>query len=107
MRIELRDGQWADLRDRITHGVDKDIKRAVVRAQRDSLDAFDYETVVTRAFVRDWLVRDPDGRDIPIGDVDAIERAPDDIISALAIAAAERWTAVTIPNVPTPPSSDG
>jgi len=107
MRIELRDGQWADLRERVSHGIDKELKKAIVRGRADPLDAFDADTALSRAFVRDWRVNDPDGRDIPIGDPDAIERAPDDIIDVLAKAAAEAWTGATLPNAPTPPSSDG
>jgi hypothetical protein len=105
-RIELRDGQWADLREHITHGVDKQIKVARRRAQNDDVAAFDWETFIVRAFVRDWNVKDPDGRDIPLGDADAIERAPDDVIDALVKPAAEAWLGATIPNAPTPPSSD-
>lgn len=107
MRIELRDGQWAELRERITHAVDKDIKKAHMRGRSDPVESFELDTVITRAFVRDWNVRDPDGAAISLTDADAIERAPDDIIEVLAKAAAQQWTQATVPNVPTPPSSDG
>ena len=106
MRVELRDGQWADMRERITHGTDKAIKNARTVSLRDNSVAFDWTTVLVRAFVRDWHVQDPDGVAIPIADADAIDRAPDDIIDTLLTTAAELWTGATVPNAPTPPSSD-
>lgn len=106
MRVELRDGQWAELREHITHGVDKQIKRARVKGQANPEDAFDWQTVLVRAFVKEWHVLDPDGAAIPVADEDAIDRAPDDIIDALFPKAAEAYTGATVPNDPTPPSSD-
>jgi hypothetical protein len=100
MRIELRDGQWAELRERITHSVDKDIKRARNRSFANSEDAFDWVTVIVGAFVRDWNVQDPDGNPIPVGDPDAIDRAPDDIIEELFTPATEAWVGATVPNEP-------
>lgn len=104
-RIELRDGQWADLRERINHGTDKELKRAVIRSRTEAEAAFDANTFLVRAFVRDWHVQDPDGQPIAIADTDAIDRAPDDIVDQLATAAVELWTGATVPNVLTPPSS--
>jgi hypothetical protein len=112
MRIELRDGQWAVLRERITHGVDKELKRAITRAKLDPVDAFDFDTAVVAAFVREWNVKDPDGTPITLtnGDpttlsnLDAVMRAPDDVIEALSKVATPLWTAVTVPNAPTPVS---
>jgi len=105
MRIDLRDGQWADLRERITHGVDKELKRAVQRGRDAPVERFDVDTVLVRAFTRSWYVLDPDGAVIPLSDADAIDRAPDDIVDKLAVAALDLWTEATVPNVPTPPSS--
>lgn len=105
MRIELRDGQWAELRERITHGTDKVLKKAVQRGIDDTPERVEVDTAIVRAFVRDWYVKDPDGALIPIADEDAIDRAPDDIIDKLAIAAAELWVGATVPKEPTPSSS--
>jgi hypothetical protein len=102
MRVELRDGQWADLRDHITHAVDKTIKVARLKAKSQDADAFDWQTILVRAFVRDWSVKDPEGNPIPITDPDAVDRAPDDVIDALWVKAAEAWTGATVPNPPTP-----
>ena len=107
MREELRDDQWAEMRERITHGTDKAIKNARTVSLRDNSIAFDWTTTLVRAFVRDWNVRDPDGAAINIADADAIDRAPDDIVDTLLTRAVELWTGATVPNAPTPPSSDG
>lgn len=105
-RIELRDGQWADMRERITHGTDKAIKAARIKSRDDPEIAFDWTTQLVRAFVRDWSVRDPDGDPVVITDPDAIDRAPDDIVDTLFEKAAELWVGATVPNASTPPSSD-
>lgn len=107
MRVELRDGQWAELRERITHGTDKELKRAWRRGKDDPLQRFDFDTALVRAFLRDWAVRDPDGNPIPPTDGDAIDRAPDDVVDVLVKEAARAWTGATVPNGLTPPSSDG
>jgi hypothetical protein len=98
MRVELRDGQWADLREHITHATDKQIKVARLQAMKDDTVAFDWGTVLVRAFVRDWNVKDPDGNPITIADPDAIERAPDDIIDELFDPCSEAWAGATVPN---------
>ena len=100
MRVDLRDGQWAELRDRITHATDKDIKRSRARGMQNGEDAFDWTTVIVRAFVREWSVKDPDGQPIPLTDPDAIERAPDDIIDELWPLAADAWNRASVPNEP-------
>lgn len=106
-RIELRDGQWADLRERISHRSDKDLRIAYRRGRDDAEQQAEFDTILVRAFVRHWSVLDPDGTAIPIEDPDAIDRAPEDVADALVVAAAELWTGATAPNAPTPPSSDG
>lgn len=106
MRIDLRDGQWADLRERITHATDKEIRNARTVSFKNDGQAFDWTTTLVRAFVRDWHVQDPDGVPIPIADADAIDRAPDDIVDVLFEAAAAAWIGATDPNPSTPPSSD-
>jgi len=65
-RIELRDGQWADLRERISHAQDKDIKRAKIRVESQPETLVDWATVIVRAFVREWRVNDPDGNPIDL-----------------------------------------
>jgi hypothetical protein len=113
MRVDLRDGQWAELREHITHGYDKAIKQASLAARANQSEVFDWTTIVVAAFVRAWNVRDPDGTEIPFpptGDLDAaraaVERAPEDVVEALFDPAVESYSGATVPNAPTPPSSD-
>jgi hypothetical protein len=98
MRIELRDGQWAELRERITHADDKVIKRVYV-VRRDPEDAVEWQTTMVRVFVRDWNVSDLDGKPIPITDADAIDRAPDDIIDTLTEPAVDLYKPSTEPDI--------
>ncbi len=106
MRLDLRDGQWAELRERINHGTDKHLKRTWRQGKSDIAYAFDIDTELGRAFVSAWSVRDIDGISIALTDADAIERLPDDIADAIASEAARLWTGATVPNEPTPPPSD-
>jgi hypothetical protein len=107
-RIELRDGQWADLRERITHGQDKEIRRAQWRTRNDlEGHAGDGDTAAFKVFIRAWNVNDPDGNPIPLTDADAMERMPSDIADVLAVEINGIWhPEATVPNAPTPPSSD-
>jgi hypothetical protein len=106
VRIELPDGQWAELRDRITHAQDKELKRAIERARANTELWVEVDTLTVRTFVRDWFVKDPDGNAIPPSDGDAVERAPADIVDTLYEKAAELYTGATDTN-PTLPSSEG
>jgi hypothetical protein len=105
MRIELRDGQWAELRERINHGEKKMLMRAVQAGQRDESLIFDYETVLVRVFLRAWSVKDIDGNPIDLADGDAIERTPADIFDELSDAAERLYLEATVPNGSTPPQS--
>lgn len=108
MRLDLRDGQWAELREHISHGQDKDIKRAQMRARLDpAANASEGDTVALRTFIRSWNVNDPDGNAIPLTDGDAIERMPSDIADEIAVQVNELYhPAATVPNAPTPRSLD-
>lgn len=104
MRVDLRDGQWAELRERITHGADKRIRRAYIVTER--ADMVEAQTVKLREFIVSWEVRDPDGVIINLADADAIDRLPEDIADQLHEEADKHYGRATRPNPPTPPSSD-
>lgn len=104
MRVELRDGQWAELRERITHGADKRIRRAYLATDR--ADLVEAQTVKLREFIVRAEVRDPDGVLINMTDADAIDRMPEDIADELHEEADKHYGRATRPNPPTPPSSD-
>jgi hypothetical protein len=102
MRIELRDGQWAEMREHISHGQDKEIKRSRIRVEENREALVDWPTVIIRAFVREWSVKDIEGVPIQLEDTDAIDRAPDDIIDVLFPHAVNLYKATTDPNPSTP-----
>ena len=107
MRVELRDGQWAELRERITHGQDKEIRRARVHTRLNLEEAAaDDITVALRIFIRDWHVLDPEGNPIVLTDADAIERMPADLADELIGIVTPLYAGpATVPNPSTPDSS--
>jgi DNA-binding cell septation regulator SpoVG len=98
-RIELRDGQWADVREHITHGQRKAIIRAV------QVDDLELMATMNRAYVEAWEIRGIDGVFIPVDAPDAFDRIPDDVAQEIYAVVLKRWQSVT-DTVPTPPSSD-
>ncbi len=102
MRLELRDGQWAVLRDRIDHGADKRIKLARQRGKDDDEALVNIDDTIIREFVTAWHVMDPDGTVLALEDPTAIDRLPDDIADAIATRAAEIYIGATVPNPSTP-----
>jgi hypothetical protein len=98
MRIELRDGQWAELRERIDHGAHKRIKVAIRKGQESDVAAVDLDDVVIREFVTSWHILDLEGHAIPLADVDALDRVPSDVADELLTAALEAHQAASVPN---------
>ena len=101
MRENLRDGQWADIRERIDHGTHKRIKVAIRKAEDDDVAAVELDDVVIRAFVTDWSVKDIDGQPIPLTDTDALDRLPSDVADALLALVLAAHKQATVPNAPT------
>lgn len=102
MRLELPDGQWAELRERISHGSDKRIKLAHRRGRDDDAAALEIDDILVREFVTAWHVLDIDGTPVPLADADATDRAREDVIDTIALRAAEMYVEATVPNAPTP-----
>ena len=73
MRLELPDGQWAELRERLSYGQARDIRRAGLAAEQDSILLADLDL----AYVVD--VKEP-------------ERAADVVIQAIAKEAMKVWS---------------
>ena len=96
MRIELPDGQWVEVRERISHGARKKVIRAV---EEDDLEGM---AAITMAYVIAWEVRDPDGVPIPFDAPDAFDRTPDDVAKQLYDEVLKRWKSLTDTS-PTPP----
>jgi len=97
---------WAIVRERINHGADKRIKLAHRLGRDDIAAKLDVDDVLIREFVSAWHVLDVDGVSIPLDDPDATDRLPEDIADKLSLEAALAYTGATVPNEPTPDSSD-
>lgn len=108
MRVDLRDGQWAELRERISHAADKEIKKLGVRSLKPDGDdeKFDWQTLLVAKFLRSWNVLDVDGVPIPAEDPSPVEKMPGDIVDVLFDKATDLYAEIRDPNPPTPPSSD-
>lgn len=90
------EGQWAELRERISHGQHKEIKRAIWRARQDPELRGDVDTTFVRMWIHDWHVKDAvtgEVLGIPEGGLtDAlIERADTEIVARLLDEAAPMW----------------
>lgn len=83
MRVELEDGQWAELRERLDYGPAREIRRTLIEEP-----AYAFDIVVVAAYVSSWHVLSVAGEAVPL---DKPELAPDDVIQPLAKAALEVW----------------
>jgi hypothetical protein len=88
-RLELPDGQWAELRDWLTHGEEKSVSRTWAAASKDLEDAPDIDTALARAYLAEWHVLGRDGHELRI---DQLEEAPGTIISTIVAVAIDRWS---------------
>jgi hypothetical protein len=79
VRLELRDEQWAELRDRLTYGQAREVRVAYIGAGGTGLA--DLDMAFVRAYVADWRVLSLEGAPLSI---DRATDAPDDIIQAIA-----------------------
>jgi len=114
MRVELPDGQWAELREELTHGFTKRLQRAIYRVAEDGISygpelATEFVAVYTSA----WSVRGVG--EIPpaqtASDLDArlplIDSLPESVVQAIFDKASELWRGRADPNASaaTSPSS--
>lgn len=116
-RIDLGEGQWADLRSTATHGEDKALRREYVRGRNDLMWRGEWDTLIARVFVADWSIRDRDGVAIPIERAvdpeyrielltrECVERVPAEPMRRIVSRAADIYIEATVPNEPTPPPS--
>jgi hypothetical protein len=113
MRIELPDGQWAELRDRVSHREAKDFMRQVMAASEAAGSPFEggmaIRDVTVGWFVTGWSYEMPLPAGNPEG-FDDLDSAAADVLIEAAVAQQERL----IPSfggkkestAPTSPSSD-
>ena len=97
MRLELPDGQWAELRERLTHGQATRIRAASIRAKADPGAGADLPTAFMEAFVSSWHVLDFDGHAVSL---ETPENAPDEIMVDICAAAVDIWNRIGQGTVP-------
>ena len=100
MRVDLPDGQWAELREELTHGQTKRLQRALYRAVENPAAAGpDVDTEFVAVYVASWSLLGTG--DVP-ADLDArlpvIDGLPASVVKALATKAAELWKGRADPN---------
>jgi hypothetical protein len=88
MRVDLRDGMWAELREEPSHAQVNLIRRALLRATDESEAAADVAAAYIAAYVSAWSVRTKSGLEIPL---ERAVDAPDDIIERVASEAAQLY----------------
>ena len=81
-RFDLPDGQWADLHRRPSHGQLKVIEKMTRKAIADE-EWLSTQDALVITLVDKWLVRDSDGRDLPLSR-EGINEAPHQVIHLLA-----------------------
>ena len=91
-RLDLPDGQWADLLVRPRHAEYVAIKRV---AEGDS--EVDWQLEMARQFTKDWLVRDEDGKEASLKDWSKIDP---DITDAIFQEALNRWLEWSVRRIP-------
>lgn len=87
-RLVLPDGQWADLRERLSYGDAHAVKVALLRSEQDPILKADVDIALVRAYVEAWHVLSLDGSAVPLPEP---ELAPDDVIQAIALEAIGKW----------------
>lgn len=102
MRLELRDGQWADLRERPTLAQANLVRAAYVAAGGDSAAVVDIAAAAVAAYVSDWHVLGEDGHELGI---DQVQDAPDDVVQAIAAEALRIFRGAPDPKGSTAPSA--
>lgn len=98
-KLQLNDGQWAELRDWLTHGEEKAVLRTWAAASKNLEEAPEIDTALVRAYLMAWNVKGRDGRELP---VEQIDDAPGNIVATIVEVVTERWAGRrgTDPNSP-------
>ena len=89
MRIDLGNGQWAELRERLTYGQAQPLRAAFLRVKEGDADArSDIPRELFAAYVSAWHVLDFDGQAVSL---DTPELAPDSVLIDVAAATVDLW----------------
>lgn len=102
MRLALRDGLWVEMREHITHGEDKELRRLRVKTREDlgSL-AGEPDTRAMQMFVTATNIPGLD-----LADPASFDRLDHDLADRIIEAIVPLYQGATVPNAPTPSSSD-
>lgn len=88
-RVDLPNGQWAELRERLTYAQAREVRRALLATNEDPLAFADFDLAVVRAYVTSWHVLDiATGTSVGL---DTPEAAPDDVLQPISRAAIQVW----------------
>lgn len=88
MRLPLKDGQWAELRDRLTYAQGRSVRLALLASRDGAPGLADLDLALIRAYVSAWDVRDLDGQPVPL---DRPELAPDDVVQDVSLKCMDAW----------------
>lgn len=87
-RLDLPDGQWADLLVKPRHAEYIAVKEALEDALRGRDSVANYEFVMGREFTKGWRIRAEDGTDVAFGDWATLDP---DISETICNEAHNRW----------------
>jgi hypothetical protein len=94
MILSLPAGQEAVLRERLTYGQAHGVRVAYFAIEANPAAKADLDLALVRAYVSAWTVLDLDGRAVSL---DTPELAPDDVIQAIVIKAADLFGLTRVP----------
>lgn len=95
MRLELPDGQYADLRDRLTYDQAREVRRAFLAKEIDPMSMADFDLTLVRSYVSGWNVLDREGHAVAIDG--SLGEVPDDLIQKIAQTALDDWNGKAVP----------
>lgn len=94
MRLDLPNGQWAELRDRLDYGPARLLRRAYLATIDDRAAGADVDLELVKAYVVAWDVNDTDGSAVLLSEP---WEANDEAIQLIAAAAAKKWNQMADP----------
>jgi methyl coenzyme M reductase gamma subunit len=95
IRLDLPDGEWADMRTVLTHGQANGLRRAFLRVSQDVTTEPEFNTAVVTAYVEAWSVRGVDGAPLAPSQIDD---APEPVIEAIVAKGLDLWLNRADPN---------
>lgn len=101
MRLPLPDDQWAELRESLTYGQARAVRRIFLAANADHGLLADVDFEMVKAYLLSWNVRGLDGAELS---VDQAEDAPDAVVQLIKDAVWELWNGKPDPKDMTEPS---